>query len=65
MVEDIDCAYCKYIQNDEEKWYETKSNDYEYRLIESSLKDESELEDFLLSNIKVDGERAKTYRKVS
>ena len=29
-------------------WY------YEYRLIESSLKDESELEDFLLSNIKVD-----------
>ena len=28
---------------------------YEYRLIESSLKDESELEDFLLSNIKVDG----------
>ena len=28
-------------------------DDYEYRLIESSLKDESELEDFLLSNIKV------------
>ena len=27
---------------------------YEYRLIESSLKDESELEDFLLSNIKVE-----------
>ena len=26
----------------------------EYRLIESSLRDESELEDFLLSNIKVD-----------
>lgn len=26
----------------------------DYRLIESSLKDESELEDFLLSNIKVD-----------
>ena len=51
MVEDIDCAYCKYIQNDEEKWYETKSNDYEYRLIESSLKDESELEDFLLNSI--------------
>ena len=37
------------------------ANDYktysrlEYRLIESSLKDESELEDFLLQNIKVDG----------
>ena len=28
---------------------------YEYRLIESALKDESELEDFLLSNIKIDG----------
>lgn len=28
---------------------------YEYRVIESSLKDDSELEDFLLSNIKVDG----------
>ena len=27
---------------------------YEYRIIESSLKDESELEDFLLSNIKVE-----------
>lgn len=27
---------------------------YEYRLIESSLKDESELEDFLLSNIKIE-----------
>ena len=29
-------------------------NWYEYRLIESSLKDESELEDFLLSSIKLD-----------
>jgi len=29
-------------------------DDYEYRLIESALKDESELEDFLLSNIKVE-----------
>lgn len=27
---------------------------YEYRLIESALKDESELEDFLLDNIKID-----------
>ena len=30
--------------------------DYQYWLIESSLKDESELEQFLLSNIKVDVE---------
>lgn len=29
-------------------------NDYEYRLIESALKDESELEQFLLDNIKID-----------
>lgn len=33
------------------KWRE----EYEYRLIESALKDESELEDFLLNNIKIDG----------
>ena len=31
--------------------------DYRYRLIESSLKDESELEQFLLSNIKVEWKR--------
>lgn len=31
-------------------------NWYEYRLIESSLKDESELEDFLLSNIVIKDE---------
>ena len=30
------------------------SSDYEYRLIESALKDESELEKFLLDNIKVE-----------
>jgi len=29
---------------------------YKFRLIESALKDESELEDFLLQNIKLDGE---------
>ena len=29
--------------------------DYEYRLIESALCDEDKLEDFILSNIKVDG----------
>ena len=34
-------------------WY-TSWDNYEYRLIESSLKDESELEDFLLSSIKLD-----------
>lgn len=36
--------------------YRTKYDEWSYlfRLIESSLKDESELEDFLLSNIKVD-----------
>lgn len=31
----------------------TTPKDYEYRLIESALKDECEIEDFLLSNIKV------------
>ena len=39
--------------NTEYEWI--TSLDYQYRLIESSLKDESELEDFLLNNIKVDG----------
>ena len=34
------------------KWY--KYLDYQYRLIEASLKDESELEDFLLNSIKID-----------
>lgn len=33
----------------------TTPKDYEYRLIESALKDESELEQFLLDNIKIDG----------
>ena len=40
------------------QWWEPENcfdyTDYEYRLIESSLKDESELEDFLLDNIKID-----------
>ena len=31
--------------------------DYQYRLIEASLKDESELEDFLLSNIVIKDEK--------
>lgn len=34
------------------EWAKTyRKADYQYRLIESALKDESELEDFLLSNI--------------
>ena len=37
-------------ENFTECWY---LREYEYRLIESSLKDENELEDFLLQNIKV------------
>ena len=43
----------------EHTWFEPqyplvhKWNSAEYRLIESSLKDESELEEFLLSNIKI------------
>lgn len=38
-------------------WVDTEiwqDEQYKYRLIESSLKDESELEDFLLQNIKVE-----------
>lgn len=34
-------------------WKAYEHWNYEYRLIESALKDESELEDFLLDNIKV------------
>lgn len=33
--------------------FEMERDDYRFRLIESALKDESELEDFLLDNIKV------------
>lgn len=47
----------------EHTWFEPqyhlvhKWNSAEYRLIESSLKDESELEDFLLSNIVIKDEK--------
>lgn len=41
-------------QKDEFIWDVRDKSEYQYRLIESSLKDESELEDFLLQNIKVD-----------
>ena len=43
-----------HMQEDERLSNERKRNEnYEYRLIESSLKDESELEQFLLDNIKI------------
>lgn len=52
------------IDNIAECWYwrnhfeldeiEYNQTDFQYWVLESSLKDESELEDFLLSNIKVD-----------
>ena len=38
------------LDGDENIWY----RDYDYYLIESALKDESELEQFLLDNIKID-----------
>lgn len=40
-----------YDETETEKFYTHR--DYEYRLIESALKDESELESFILDNIKV------------
>ena len=46
------CSYSHFTDDhDDGGWDETFP---EYRIIESSLKDESELEDFLLSNIKAD-----------
>lgn len=46
------CSYSHFTDDHEDcGWDETFP---EYRLIESALKDESELEDFLISNIKVD-----------
>ena len=43
-------------EHDEDVYHDISytKNDYEYYIIESALKDESELEDFLLSNIKVE-----------
>lgn len=53
----VDGMQCR---NERNKYYEFEMADdvytgkgYEYRLIESALKDESELEQFLLQNIKV------------
>lgn len=51
---------CRYVYDDYDCWEKSQlysdDYDYEYRLIESALRDESELEYFLLSNIKVDVE---------
>ena len=44
--------YWRYNKKDLTEWWYMRN--YQYRLIESSLKDESELEDFLLQNIKID-----------
>lgn len=47
------CSYSHFTDDhDDGGWDETFP---EYRLIESSLKDEDELESFILDNIKVDG----------
>lgn len=49
--------HCHWWEHDEDFYHDisyVKKHDYEYRLIESALKDESELEEFLLDNIKVD-----------
>lgn len=56
MVRNTYLAYCKHLDKyaDDEQWYYTR--DYQYRLIESALKDESELEEFLLSNIVIKDE---------
>ena len=43
-------------QKDEFIWDVRDKSEYQYRLIEASLKDESELEDFLLSNIVIKDE---------
>lgn len=53
LIKINDEVWIKHI-NDTEKDYDRDCWIYEYRLIESSLRDESELEDFLLSNIKID-----------
>ena len=44
--------YWRYNKKDLTEWWYMRN--YQYRLIESSLKDESELEQFLLDNINVD-----------
>lgn len=48
---------CRYVYDDYDCWEKSQlysdDYDYEYRIIESALKDEEDLEKFLLENIKV------------
>lgn len=53
MVKENDDVRIKNYQWDNECDTNCCYDDYEYRLIESALKDESELEQFLLQNIKI------------
>ena len=54
-TDEWECSYnCDGYEKDD--YYKLHRTDYEFYLVESALKDESELEDFLLSNIKVDVE---------
>jgi hypothetical protein len=57
MVKGYDTSeyYTNYRRFNKEDFTECQYlREYQYRLIESSLKDESELEDFLLQNINVE-----------
>ena len=55
MINNIYCTWDKFDGNDcPVPNQQHLDKYYEYRLIESSLKDESELEDFLLNSIKLD-----------
>lgn len=59
MVKGYDTSeyYTNYRRFNKENFTECRYlREYQYRLIESSLKDESELEDFLLSNIVIKDE---------
>ena len=55
MVDNIYCTWDKYDENSGPVPNQQHLDKYyEYRLIESALKDESELESFILDNIKID-----------
>ncbi|MBO7696117.1 MAG: hypothetical protein J6T10_26075 [Methanobrevibacter sp.] len=55
MVDNIYCTWDKYDENScPVPNQQHLDKYYEYRLIESALKDESELESFILDNIKID-----------
>ena len=49
----IDRYWKDYFELDHIEYYQS---DFQYWVLESSLKDESELEDFILDNIKICGE---------